>query len=169
MFWLIKQAFIKLLRFSRSLASIVNASDHTKCVSLNSQQCMTQLTLIYLHHNEYGRGLRYYPFAVNLDRCVGSCNTLSDLSNRVCVCPNKTEDSHLNVFNMITGINKSRTSTKHISCEYKRKFGGRKCNSNVTGITINVGVSVIIQKNIMCTKRTILGILLHVVVKMVNI
>ena len=31
---------------------------------------------------------------------------------------------------MITGINKSRTLIKHISCECKCKFGGSKCNSN---------------------------------------
>ena len=31
---------------------------------------------------------------------------------------------------MITGINKSKTSTKHISCECKGKFHERKCNSN---------------------------------------
>ena len=28
---------------------------------------------------------------------------------------------------MITGINKSKTLTKHVSCEYKCKFDGRKC------------------------------------------
>ena len=31
---------------------------------------------------------------------------------------------------MITGINESKTLTKHISCERKRKFEGRKCNSD---------------------------------------
>ena len=31
---------------------------------------------------------------------------------------------------MITGINESETSTKHISCKCKCKFDGRKCNSN---------------------------------------
>ena len=46
---------------------------------------MTQPTLINLHPNEYSQGLCYYPLAVNLDRCVGSCDTLNDLSNRVCV------------------------------------------------------------------------------------
>ena len=35
----------------------------------------------------------YYPFAVNLDRCVGSC--------KVCI-PKKTDDLSLHVFNMIT-------------------------------------------------------------------
>ena len=28
------------------------------------------------------------------------------------------------------GINESKTLAKHISCKYKCKFGGRKCNSN---------------------------------------
>ena len=51
---------------------------------------MTQLTLIYLHPNEYSQEFHYYPFVFKLDRCVGSCNTLNDLSNKVCV-PNKTE------------------------------------------------------------------------------
>ena len=31
---------------------------------------------------------------------------------------------------MITVINESKTSTKHISYECKCKFDGRKCNSN---------------------------------------
>ena len=61
---------------------------------------MTQLTFINLHPSEYSQEFHYYP----LDRCVGSCGTLNDLSNKVCV-PNKTEDLNLSVFNIITGIN----------------------------------------------------------------
>ena len=61
-----------------------------------------------LRPNECTQGLHYYPFAVKLDRCVGGCNTLNDL----------------------TGINESKTLTKHVSCECKCKFDGRKCNSN---------------------------------------
>ena len=51
---------------------------------------------------------------VKLGRCVGSCNTLNDLSNKVCV-PNKTEDLNLSVFNMITGINESKTYHTNVS------------------------------------------------------
>ena len=90
---------------------------------------MTHPTLINLHLSEYTQGLRYYPFAVNLYRCVGSCNTLNDLSNKVCV-PNKTEDVNLSVSNMISEINESKTLTKHISCKCKCKFDDRKCNLN---------------------------------------
>ena len=65
---------------------------------------MNQPTLINLHPNEYSQERHYYPFAVKLDRCVGSCNTLNDLSNKLCD-PSKTEDLNLSVFNMITEIN----------------------------------------------------------------
>ena len=69
------------------------------------------------------------PFAVKLDRCVGSCNTLNDLSNKLFI-PNKTEDLNLSVFNIITCINELQTLTKNISCKRKRKLGGTKCKSN---------------------------------------
>ena len=59
----------------------------------------------------------------------GSCNTLNNLSNKVCL-PNETEDLNLNVFNMITGINESKTLRKYILCEYKCKFDGRNWNSD---------------------------------------
>ena len=75
MFRLIKQVFIGLLSFSNSRTSTISASNYTKCLYLNNQQCMIQPTLINLHSNEYTRELCYYSFAVNLDRYVGSCNT----------------------------------------------------------------------------------------------
>ena len=69
--------------------------------------------VINLHSKKYSQELHYYPFAVKLDRCIGSCNTLNDLSNKVCVS-NKTGDLILSVFNMMTGINKSKILTKHM-------------------------------------------------------
>ena len=111
------------------LTTIVSASDQTKSVSLSNQKCMTQATLINLHHNEYSQALHYYPFAVNLDRRAESCNTLIDIPKRVCV-ENETEDLNFHVFNMITGINESRTLTKLISYKCECKFDSKKCNSN---------------------------------------
>ena len=116
--------------FIRLLTSIVNTSNHTKCISLSNHKSLIQPILINLHPNEYSQELHYYPFAIKLDRCVESSNTLNDLSNKVCV-PKKTEDLNLGLFNMITEINESKTLAKHISCECKYKFDGRKSNSNV--------------------------------------
>ena len=69
MFGIVKKMFIVLL------ASIVNASSHTKCVSLSNEKCEIQPTFINLHPNEYSQEFHYYPFTVKLDKCVGSCNT----------------------------------------------------------------------------------------------
>ena len=115
--------------FMGSLISIVNASNHTKCISLSNQKYIIQSMLINLHPNEHSQEFHYYPFAVKLGRCFGSFNTLNDLSNKVYV-PRKTEDLNLRVFNMIAGINESKTLTKHISCECKCRFDGKKCNSD---------------------------------------
>ena len=123
MFGLIKKIIIGLL------TGIVSASNHTKCVTLSNQKCMIQPTLINLHRNVYIQEFHYYLFVVKLDRCFGSCNTLNDLSNKVCVTK-KTEDLNLSAFNMITGINELKKLTKHISCECKCKFDGGKCNSD---------------------------------------
>ena len=50
------------------------------------------------------QGQRYHPFAVNLHRCMGSCNTLNDLSNAVWFSY-KRDDLELIVFDIIRGIN----------------------------------------------------------------
>ena len=71
------------------------------------------------------------------------------------------------MFNIITDINQSKILTKHISCESKCKFDGKNITQVNAGITINLNV---IVKNIMhVKKKMILGILLHVVVKIENI
>ena len=70
MFGLIKKMFMGLL------ISIVNASNHTNCMSLSNHKCMIDPTLVNLHPNEYSKEFHCYPFAVKLDRCVGSCKLL---------------------------------------------------------------------------------------------
>ena len=116
MFGLIKKVFIELLN------DLVNGSYHTKWVSLSNHKYVTQPTLIY------SQEFNYFPFKVKLDRCVGSCNTLNDLSNNAFV-PNKTKDLNLSVFNIITGTNESKILATLISCECKCKFD-EKCNSD---------------------------------------
>ena len=106
----------------------VNGFSHARRILLSNQKCMIQPSLINLHSNEYSQEFYYLPFAVKLDSCVGSCNTPNNLSNKVCI-PNKTENSNLSVFNMITGINESQTLTKCLSCEWLCRFYRKKCNS----------------------------------------
>ena len=66
---------------------------------------------------------------VSLDTCNVSCNSLADLSSRIYVS-NKAEDVNVSIFNIITKINESKTLTKYVLFDCKRKFDGRTCNSN---------------------------------------
>ena len=63
---------------------------------------------------------------------------------------------------MITGINQSKTLTKHIQCKCKGKFDGRKFTS---GQWWNKNKQDVGVKNVMYIKKTIFGILLDVVEK----
>ena len=62
----------------------------------------------------YSNTSYYSGLESKLDRHVGSCNILKDLSNKVCV-RNKTEDLNKHVFDMIAGKSESRILTKDIS------------------------------------------------------
>ena len=99
MFGITKEMSITLV------TSLVNVSCHTKCLSLSNQKCEIQPIFINWHPNEYRQELHCYPFAVKLDRCVGSCNTFNELFKKVCV-PNKIEALNINAFNMIICRNK---------------------------------------------------------------
>ena len=101
----------------------MNASNHTKCVSL------IQPFLVNLPPNEYSQEFYYYPFVIKLDSCVGNCNTLNDLSNKVYVLK-KTEDLNLNMCNMIAGINELKRLTKFILWECNCRFDEIKCKSD---------------------------------------
>ena len=78
MFGFIKKMFFGLL------AGILSASNHTKCVSLRKQKCMTQPSLINLHPIYFN--LHTIHLQLKLDRSVGSCSALNYLSNKVCAC-----------------------------------------------------------------------------------
>ena len=71
--------------------------------------------------------------------------------------------------NIITGINESKSLTKHVSSKSECKFNGRKCNSNQkqnkNKCRLSANKQTNKQKN-MCAKKIIFGILLHVLVKM---
>ena len=49
--------FIVLLSFSGSLA--------TRCISINSEQCIARPTLIYFNPDEHNQGERHYSFTLD--------------------------------------------------------------------------------------------------------
>ena len=144
------------------LTSLVNASSHTKCVSLSNQKCEIQHDLTNLHPNKYSQELHYYPFVVNLDKRVGSRNTLNDSSNKVSI-PNKTED--LNIHFLIwlqENLNNLNIYHANVNVNLIEEDVIQMKN----GIKVNVDANV---KNIIYVKKIIFRILLNAFVKMINI
>ena len=84
----------------------------------SNQKCMTQPTLTNLHCNKYSQEFHYYPFAVKLNRCVGSFN---DLPNKVWIS-NKTED--LNVIINVIQINGGITMNVVLSIKTSHMWKG---------------------------------------------
>ena len=122
MFGFIKVAFIIIL------ASIVNVSNHTKCVSLSNQPCLARSPI---HTDEYYVGLHYFPFMVNSDGRNGNCNSLNSPFDRICV-PIKTEDVNVCVFNMITRKCKSNQKWNNDKCQCQCKYQKkRRCKKRL--------------------------------------
>ena len=77
------------LSFSSSLAL-----QRTKYLFLNDEPCVVRPTLIDLNPVE----LKYFPFMISLNKCIGSCNVLSP---KIYVSK-ETKDINVNEFNTIT-------------------------------------------------------------------
>ena len=73
--------------------------------------------------------LKYYPFMISFDKCSGICNSVDDLSTKICVF-SKAKDVNVKVFNMITNRNEAKTMVKHIPRDCKCKVNSTTCNSN---------------------------------------
>ena len=126
---------------------------------------MYDLVLVQVSFADVSFGKNVIIFGADMVASVHTDNTFNDLSNKVSP-PNKTEDSNLSMLNIITGIDESRTLTKHVSCRCKCKFDGRRYNLNYWQNNENANVSV---KNIMYVQKIMLSILLHVLVKNENL
>ena len=96
---LIKQVFIVLLSFSRTLS--------TECVPLNDKPCMVTPTLVILNPVE----LKFYPFMISLDKWSRNCHVLS---LKICV-PKEKKAINVKAFNMITNKNEANKMAEHIS------------------------------------------------------
>ena len=116
-----------------SFSSIINGSKHTKCVSLTNQKCEIQPIYILMNKDQNFTTIYIQLEAVGWKES-GSCIPFNDLPNEVCV-PNKTECLNLSVFNMITGINKSKALTKHHMCVNQKQLPGgvlsKRCSENM--------------------------------------
>ena len=110
--------------------------------------------------------LKNYSFMISLDKCSGSCNSVDDLSRRMCVS-SKTKNVSVKVLNMIKNKTEAKTLVQHTSCDCKCKFNSTACNSNQKWN--NEKCQCECKKKIKRAKKIVVGILANAFVKMGNI
>ena len=114
MFGFVKKMFIGLLTtciigsFGEPL--IFHSKGHIKCVSINNWP--------YKLFSTKPNQPLYYPFIVSVNKCVGCFNTIDDPYGRVCV-PWKIKKLNIKVFNIISGLDETRSLVQYESCEFK--------------------------------------------------
>ena len=85
--------------------------------------------------------IQYYPFIITMSRSNVNCNTVEDPFGRICVS-NKIEYVNLKVFNIVKGINESKTLAKYILCECVFELGSRNVtrdkNETMASVSVNV-------------------------------
>ena len=99
--------------FCESLVSI--SKGPIKCIFVDNHPCQARPTLVDINSDE----TLFYQFAVSVNKCGGSCNTIDDSYAWVWV-RNKAKNMNVKVFNLISELNETKFLAQHES---------RKCKS----------------------------------------
>ena len=75
MFGFIKKCYFTVMTFF-NLSNV----DSLECVSMNNQESKIRTEIINLNNNEP----IFYPYSIKINRCKGSCNTISDPYAKIC-------------------------------------------------------------------------------------
>ena len=87
--------------FNFSLSNI----NSLECASMNNPECKIRPEIINLNTNEP----LLYPYSIKINKCKGSCNTISDTHAQICV-PYNIKSKNVKISNLMP-----RTSeTRHI-------------------------------------------------------
>ena len=95
-------------------------------VSVVNQKCMPRPKILDVNEG-VGEAL-FYPYNVQINKCSGSCNTLDNPIERLCV-PNVIKGVNMQVYNFLTMLNETRNVLWHKSCKYVCKLNSSVCNN----------------------------------------
>ena len=70
----------------------------------------------------------FYPYNVQVNKCSGSCNTLDNPIEKLCV-PNVIKGLNMKVYNFLTMLNETRNVLWHESCKCVCKLNSSVCNN----------------------------------------
>ena len=67
------------------------------CVSMNNQECKIRTKIIDINNNEP----TFHPYSITINKCSGSCNSISDPYEKLCV-PDFVKNINAKVFNLMS-------------------------------------------------------------------
>ena len=127
-----------LIGLTISLFSIIKTKA-LECVSVINQKSMPRPKILDVNEG-VGEAL-FYPYNVQVNKCSGSCNTLDNPIEKLCV-PNVIKGLNMKIYNFLTMLNETRNVLWHESCKCVCKLNSSVSN-NKFGIVILVDVIVI--------------------------
>ena len=113
-----------LINLTISLFSILKLRA-LECVSVINQKCMPRPKILDV--NEGVGEVLFYPYNVQVNKCSGSCNTLDNPIEKICV-PNVIKGLNMKVYNFFTMLNETRNVLWHESCKCVCKLNPSVCN-----------------------------------------
>ena len=102
-----------LIGLTISLFSIIKTKA-LECVSVVNQKSMSRPKILDVNEG-VGEAL-FYPYNVQVNKCSGSCNTLDNLIEKLCVS-NAIKGLNIKVYNFLTMLNETRNVLWYDSCK----------------------------------------------------
>ena len=96
-----------------------------KLVLVVNQKCMPRPKILNVNEG-IGEDLSY-PYNVLVNKCSGSCNTLDNPIEELCV-PNVIKGLNMKVHNFLTMLNETRNVLWHESCKCVSRLNSSVCN-----------------------------------------
>ena len=119
MFGFVKKIFVSAIMFFGCNIPGVNS---LKCVLMNNQECRIRPEIIDINSNEP----TFYPYSIEVNKCSGSCNNISDPDSKMCV-PDVVKNINVKVFNLMSRTNKTRHIEQHETCKCKCRLDASVC------------------------------------------
>ena len=91
---------------------------------MNNQKCKIRSEIINVNTSEPV----FYLYSITINKCKGSCNTVSDPYVKLCV-PDIIKKINFKVFNLISRTNETRHIEWHKTCKGKFRLDASICNN----------------------------------------
>ena len=116
---------MKIISLLISLFGIIKTKA-LECMSVVNQKCMPRPKILDVNEG-VGKAL-FYPYNAQVNKCSGSCNTLDNPIEKLCV-PNVIKGLNMKVYNFLTMLIETRNVFWPESCKCVCKLNSSVCNN----------------------------------------